>query len=171
MDRIDPRLATDERTMLLEFLDFHRATLVQKTRNLTQAQMAARPVLTSSLTLAGLLKHHALNEDTWFSRRFAGLPELEPWASAPFDEEPDWEFTTAVDESPESLIALYEAACERSRAAIAHSSFDELSAEGDRGGSEHFTLRWIVVHMIEETARHNGHVDLLREAIDGSTGE
>ena len=140
MDRIDPRLASDERTMLLEFLDFHRATLVQKMRGLTQKQMVASPVPTSNLTLAGLVKHHALNEDTWFSRRFAGLPELEPWASAPFDEDPDWEFHTAIDESPESLIALYEAACERSRAAVAHSSFDDLSAEADRGGVEHFTL-------------------------------
>ena len=171
MDRVDPQLASDERTMLLEFLDFHRATLVQKVTGLTQAQLAARPVSTSSLTLAGLVKHHALNEDTWFSRRFAGLPELEPWASAPFDADPDWEFTTAPAESPESLVVLYEAACERSRAAIAHSSFDDLSAEADRGGVEHFTLRWIVLHMIEETARHNGHVDLMREAIDGTTGE
>ena len=172
MDRHDPRiLGSDERTMLLEFLDYHRATLVQKVTGLTQAQMAKQSVPTSSLTLAGLLKHHALNEDTWFSHRFAGLPEFEPWASAPFDEDPDWEFHSAPDDEPEALIALYQEACVRSRAAIAGRPFDDLSAEPNRAGTEYFTLRWIVLHMIEETARHNGHVDLLREAIDGSRGE
>ncbi len=171
-DRVDPPLQTDELTMLVAFLDYHRATLEWKVEGLTDDQVHEAPLPSSALTLAGLVKHLALVEDCWFPDRFAGLGESEPWASAPFDEDPDWEFHTAVDDSVDDLLGLYRAACDRSRAVVAAAgSLDDLSVATSRGTDEHFSLRWILLHMIEETARHNGHADLLREAIDGATGE
>lgn len=168
MERTDPDLAGDDPTLLTQFLDYHRA--VQKVRGLTRAQMATR-LPTSELTLAGLVKHLALVEDSWFTGRLRGLPDPEPWAYAPWDDDPDWEFHSAVDDEPADLIALYEQACDRSRAAVATvGDLDALSARRSRRGDP-FTMRWILLHMIEETARHNGHADLLRQAVDGATGE
>lgn len=155
--------------MLSQYLDYHRATVVWKASGLTQAQMAQR-LPSSSLTIAGLVKHLALVEDSWFTERFAGLGEG-MWAGIDWDADPDWELRTALDESPEDLLALYASACDRSRVVMAAAdSLDQRSAAPLRTG-EHFTLRWMVLHMIEETARHNGHIDLLRESIDGLTGE
>lgn len=171
MDRIDPGLAGNEKTMMLEFLDYHRATIVQKVTGLTSAELNRTAVPTSALTPGGLLKHLAHVEDSWLTHRFAGRPLPEPWASAPFDDDEDWDLHSATDDSPEELLALYATACDRSREVVGRASFDDASAAFDRGGTERFTLRWIVLHLIEETARHNGHVDLLREATDGGTGE
>ncbi|MGZ4758076.1 MAG: mycothiol transferase, partial [Acidimicrobiales bacterium] len=124
------------------------------------------------LTLAGLIKHLALVEDTWFVERMDGRPRPEPWLSAPFDDDPDWDFHSATDDTPDELLALYRAACDRSRAVVAgHDDLGALSVAQGRGDEGHFSLRWILLHMIEETARHNGHADLLRESIDGLTGE
>ena len=98
----------------------------------------------------------------------------EPWASAPWDQDPDWEFHTAADLEPAALLDRYAETCERSRANIAAAAaaggLDHLSAPHPRR-DERFNLRWILLHMLEETARHNGHADMLREAIDGETGE
>lgn len=168
--RWEPDFDADERTMLTGFLDYHRATLRWKASGLTPEQMNQR-VAASDLTLAGLLKHLALVEDSWFTFRFAGRPEPEPWAGVDWDTDPDWEMRTAADDPPEALLALYDEACARSRAVIdAAGSLDQTQAwEGWQGRP--LTLRWVLLHMIEETARHNGHADLLREAIDGVTGE
>jgi uncharacterized damage-inducible protein DinB len=169
--RWEPELDADERTMLTGFLDYHRATLEWKVSGLTKDQLGHR-LPSSELTLAGLVKHLALVEDSWFSHRFAGLPEDEPWASVDWDADRDWDFHSAVDDSPEELLALYAAACDRSRAVIAAAtSLDDRSVAADSHSGRLFTLRWILCHMIEETARHNGHADLLRESIDGDTGE
>lgn len=169
MERIDPQPATDEKTTLLQFLDFQRATLLMKADGLSQDQLN-QPLPSSSLTLAGLLKHLALVEDNWIQVRFSGLPEREPWASAPWHEDPDWEFHTAAGDDPEELRALYRAACERTSRTTADADLDDLSAGTSREGHR-WSLRWILTHLIEETSRHNGHADLLREAIDGSVGE
>jgi hypothetical protein len=115
------------------------------------------------------VKHLALVEDSWFTVRFAGHPEPEDWAEADFDVDPDWEFHTALDEPLDDLVALYEAACERSRQAAAGRELDDVGAVERRDGP--FTLRFALVHMLEETARHLGHLDILRELLDGSTGE
>lgn len=171
MDRTDPGLASNEKTMMLEFLDDHRATFVQKVTGMTSAELNRTAVPTSALTLGGLLKHLAHVEDSWLTQRFTGRPIPEPWASAPFGEDEDWDFHSATDDSPEDLLARYATACDRSREVIGRASFDDESVEFDRGATERYTLRWIVLHLIEETARHNGHADLLREAIDGATGE
>jgi hypothetical protein len=90
----------------------------------------------------------------------------------PWDDDPDWEFRTALDDEPDELLALYADACERSRAAVAQvGDLDAQSVGASRQTGETFSMRWILLHMLEETARHNGHADLLRENIDGVTGE
>jgi uncharacterized damage-inducible protein DinB len=173
MTRTDPDLQGDELTLLSQFLDFHRATLVQKVSGESAEQLRTRAVPSSELTLAGLLKHLALVEDDWFQTKLFGRDDVEPWASAPFDDDRDWDFHSAVEDSPEYLLDLYRSACDRSRAAVAEAGGDlsRTSVARDRHTGGHFSLRWILIHMIEETARHNGHVDLIREALDGSTGE
>jgi uncharacterized damage-inducible protein DinB len=170
MDRREPDVDADERTALGQLLDYHRATLLGKTEGLDAAGLASR-LPSSTLTLGGLLKHLALNEDSWFTERFAGSPALPPWDAVDWDADPDWEFRTAADDEPDALRSLYEAACERSRAAVA--AADDLSALSAWTDSEgrRWSLRAILLHMLEETARHNGHADLLREAVDGTTGE
>ncbi|MGO4103970.1 DinB family protein [Leifsonia sp. YAF41] len=167
--RTDPDLVAPERAALDQFLDYHRATLLSKTDGLGAEAMAAR-LPTSELTLAGLLKHLALVESSWIQERFLGRPEEEPWASAPWDDDRDWEFHTAVTDDPEELRELYRATCGRNRAALAGVDLDALSVGRDSEGRQ-WSLRWILLHLIEETARHNGHADLLREAIDGVVGE
>lgn len=170
--RLDPPVQADEREALSAFLDFHRATLLWKVEGLSQEQLATAAVPSSDLTLAGLLKHLALVEDSWFQEVFLGRPLPEPWASAPWDDDPDWEFHTAPSDDPAHLVALYRDAVDRSRRVVAvASSLDELSVKPDKREEKPFSLRWILLHMIEETARHCGHADLLREAIDGRTGE
>ncbi len=169
MERSDPSKAADEKTSLAEFLDFQRATILWKIEGLESEQAAARPIPTTALTPAGIVKHLAWVEDHWFQGVFKGVDLPEPWASAPFDDDHDWEFHSALDDDLADTRALYQAACERSRAVLAQTTIDQLSV-GVRDG-EPFSMRWIMLHMIEETARHAGHVDLLREAIDGETGE
>jgi uncharacterized damage-inducible protein DinB len=169
--RWEPELDADERGMLTSFLDYQRATLVWKASGLTQEQMG-RTVAASSLTIAGIVNHLALVEDSWFTEDFAGRPMPAPFTDVDWDADPDWEHRTALDEAPDVLLARYASACERSRAVVAAAaSLDAPSVAFAKREGIPFTLRWILVHMIEETARHNGHVDLLREAIDGVTGE
>ncbi|UOY01154.1 DinB family protein [Blastococcus sp. PRF04-17] len=171
--RPEPPVAADETATLLGFLDFQRATLEWKSRGLDAAGLRAT-VGVSTMTLGGLLKHMALVEDGWFSRSLHGNDRHPPFDAVDWAADPDWEWRTAADDSPEGLRALWQAAVDRSRALTA----DALAAGGlDRPASRSWpdgqrpSLRWIVVHMIEEYARHNGHADLLRESVDGETGE
>lgn len=169
--RVDPDVQGGEAELLVGFLDYHRVTFLQKVSGLAEGQMA-QTAAASTLTLAGLTKHLALVEDSWFTERVAGRPMPEPWASAPFDDDPDWDLHSAVDDEPADLIALYLTSCARSRAVVAQvGDLDALSVVPDSLSGKPFNLRWLLLHMIEETARHNGHADLLREAIDGQTGE
>ena len=167
-ERVDPNSTSDEITTLTQYLDYQRATILLKAEGLTREQLnqAHAP---STLTLGGLLKHLALVEDSWIQVRFLGLPDIEPWASAPFDADEDWDFHSAADDAPDQLRALYEAACDRSRSAIVGIPLDQLAVVHRKAGE--WTLRWVLLHLIEETARHAGHADLLREAIDGVVGE
>jgi len=167
--RVEPAPDAAEREMLGQYLDYQRATVLAKTDGLTAGQLA-RPHPPSSLTLAGLLYHLALNEESWMEVHFAGLPERAPWIGVDWDADPDWEFRTAATLGPDQVRQRYLDACERSRAvSAAADSLDQLSAD-DRDG-QRFTLRWVLLHLLEETARHAGHADLIREAIDGETGE
>lgn len=171
MARIDPDLQADERRSLEQFLDYHRATFLAKLDGLDHAQLN-QALPPSSLTLASLTKHLALVEDSWFHEDFLDTVMPAPWKDAPFADDPDWEFHSAVDDKPAELCELYAAACARSRAIVAAaSSLDALSQRTSRREGTPFSLRWIMLHMIEETARHNGHADFLREAIDGVVGE
>jgi uncharacterized damage-inducible protein DinB len=171
MARTFPDLQADERTSLVEYLDFHRATFLTRIDGLSHEQLN-RLHPPSALTLAALTKHLAYVEDSWFHEDFLGVPMPEPWESAPFGDDPDWEFHSAVDDDPTDLIALYCAACERSRAIVRDAdTLDALSVRTSPREGKAYSLRWILIHMIEETARHNGHADLLREAIDGLVGE
>lgn len=169
MERIDPQSTADERTSLLEYLNYQRATVLWKTEGLGKEQLnRAHPP--STLTLAGLLKHLWLVEDSWIKERFLGLPEAEPWASAPFDDDWDWDFHSAPDDEPDVLRVGYERACATNDELIMTHELDDIAVAKLRNGSE-WTLRWVLLHLIEETARHAGHADLIREAIDGTVGE
>jgi uncharacterized damage-inducible protein DinB len=169
---IDPATvpAGDELTTLRRFLDFYRAVMVRKAQSLTSEQLAAR-LGPSEMTIGGLIKHLAYAEDIWFDRRLVGHEWGEPWVTVDWDADPDWEFHSAVDDDLDQLIGLYEQACARSRAAVDEiGDLDAMSKVPNRRG-EYFSMRWILLHMIEETARHAGHADLIRESIDGTVGD
>jgi uncharacterized damage-inducible protein DinB len=169
IERTDPPVVGSEPEQLFAFLDYHRATLLMKCDGLSSEQLN-RTLPPSEMTLGGMLKHLALVEHSWFWERFAGHDEGEPWASVDWKADWDWDWHSAVDDRPDELRALLAENVARSREAVAGADLDAMSARSSRLG-EHFSLRWIVLHMIEEYARHNGHADLLRESIDGATGE
>lgn len=172
LEAIDPAQtpAGDEFTLLTGFLEYYRGVMQRKAQGLTREQLAVR-LGPSDLTLGGLIKHLAMAEDLWFQERLRGAEHVEPWASADWQADPDWEIHSAVDDDPSELLDLYRGACERSRAAVADvADLDAMSVKPNRRG-EHFSLRWILLHMLEETARHAGHADLIRESIDGSKGD
>ncbi len=171
--RVEPPSDADEAATLLGFLDYQRATLAWKCEGLSAAQLASTTAA-SSLSLGGLLKHLALVEDWWFASAIEGAALPAPFDAVDFDADPQFEFRTASQDAPEYLLGLWVAAQERSRAvvarALARGDLGQLARpRGEEGRRP--SLRWIITHMIEEYARHNGHADLLREAIDGETGE
>ena len=127
--RVDPDLSGSERVLLCQYLDNQRQTMLQKTEGLSAAQLVrAHPP--SELTLAGLLYHLALVEETWMEVRFFGRPERAPWVGVDWDADPNWEFRTAAELVPEELRQRYRDACERSRRVVsATTSLDELSAQ------------------------------------------
>ncbi|MGR7025591.1 DinB family protein [Geodermatophilus sp. URMC 62] len=168
--RTDPPETGDETTVLSAYLAYQRETLLLKTEGLTREQLATT-LPPSSLTLAGLLYHLALVEESWAVQRFAGQPEPAPWNDVDWDATPDWEFETAVGLEPDELRERYREAARRTDAVVAAAgSLDALSVAPLRNGNR-FSLRWVLLHLVEETARHNGHADLLREAVDGVVGE
>ncbi len=159
-------LEADERTMLLAFLDFYRATLVDRALGLShsQLQIALPP---TTLTLSRLIGHMALVEQHWFQDRFDGEEIGEPFAALDWDADRDAEMTMAQAWSVDELFTKFDASVVDARARIdAAPSLDQLSTRPNRDG-EHWSLRWILIHMIEEYARHCGHADLIRESIDG----
>jgi uncharacterized damage-inducible protein DinB len=171
--RPEPPLAGDETDTLLGFLEFQRATLAWKCGGLDAAGLRAT-VGASSMTLGGLLKHLAYVEDHWCSRRLHGRDPTPPWDTVDWSADRDWDWHSAAEDTPEELMALWEGAVVRSRSLVAEALADGgLERLAGRMGSDDRTpsLRWILVHMIEEYARHNGHADLLRESVDGLTGE
>lgn len=171
--RPEPEPNAGEVETLLGFLDYQRATLEWKTRGLDAAGMSLRTAR-SSMTLAGLLNHMAWVEDHWFSYFLHNRDRSETWARADFKADPDWEWNEAVTMAPDDVRARWAGACEKSRVDVADAlAHGDLGQEARRkwDSGEAPSLRWIVVHMIEEYARHNGHADILREAVDGETGE
>ncbi|MGI9596398.1 MAG: DinB family protein [Acidimicrobiales bacterium] len=160
----------DERTMLLDFLDYQRTVLVRKTEGLAEEE-GARRLPPSSLTLKGLLKHLALVESHWATYILQGRELAEPWAEAPWDDDPDWDFNTADADSFAELWTLHRAAWTDANSAYrSTASLDDLAVRPASSG-EVASVRWILLHMIEEYARHVGHADFLRQAIDGAVDD
>ena len=170
----EPPIAGTETEQLLGALERQRATFRWKTDDLDEAQLNKR-IGASGLTLASLLKHLAWVEASGFNKRLTGDPYGPPWDDVDFRADPDWEFRTAADDSPQTLYALWDDAVNRSRERLG--AF--LAANGDLGqpvhlswpDGTHASLRRLLFDLLEEYARHTGHADLLREAIDGRTGE
>lgn len=168
--RPEPPLAGGEVETLLAFLDHQRATLAWKCDGLDDEQLRTR-LHPTAMTLAGLLKHLARVEDNWFSEVVGEAEPLQPWAALPWAAE--WEDCLA--DSGQELRQLWDQRVEASRRVVA----DRLAAGPAAldathpawGGQGRPSLRWVLVHMVEEYARHNGHADLLRQSIDGQTGE
>lgn len=171
--RPEPPAAGDETATLLGFLDYQRATLEWKCKGLDAAGLQAT-VAVSSMTLGGMLKHMAWVEDYWFSRRLHGREPAPLWVDVDWNADSDWEWHSAKDDTPDELFALWHDAVAQSRAltaqALTDGGLEQLAQVAWRDGRSP-SLRWILVHMIEEYARHNGHADLIRESVDGLTGE
>ncbi|MEH0935011.1 DinB family protein [Micromonospora psammae] len=159
----------DERTMLEGWLDYHRQTLLLKCAGLTAEQLKTPSVEPSGLTLLGLVRHLADVERWWFRIRAAGqdIPGLYDG-----EEDPDADLNALADADPEATFATFAAEVAAAREAAAGLSLDDTFRRPRRDGSaDEMNVRWVYVHMIEEYARHNGHADLIRERIDGVTGE
>jgi uncharacterized damage-inducible protein DinB len=171
--RPDPPIAGDELATLLGFLDYQRATFAWKCAGLDAAGLQAT-VGVSTMTLGGMLKHMALVEDHWFSYYLHARDRVAPWNSVDWEADPDWEWHSAAQDSPEELMKLCQDAAASSRSRVAEvlteGGLDQLARRKWPDGKAP-SLRWIVCHMIEEYARHNGHADLIRESVDGETGE
>jgi hypothetical protein len=174
--RVSPPFAAPEAQTLLAFLDWFRGTLAAKTDGLSAEQLGQR-LEPSTMTLGGMLKHLAYVEDWWFNQVFAGNKTHEPWTSVDWASDEDWDWDSAAQDTPGELRALWESEVGVSRriteeAVAAPEGLDALSVRhSHRHPDQRFSLRWILVHMIEEYARHAGHADLLRESIDGVVGE
>jgi uncharacterized damage-inducible protein DinB len=176
IERTTPPLSGTETEILVGMLDWHRDTLRIKTDGLDAGQLDQR-LEPSTMTLGGMLKHMAYVEDWWFNQVFAGNPEPEPWASVDWDADNDWDWHSATEDTPEQLRTLLDEAIAASDRILdeALASSDGLDTAGQMPSRRHpgqvFSLRWVVVHMLEEYARHNGHADLIRESIDGQVGD
>jgi uncharacterized damage-inducible protein DinB len=167
-DRARPGLQAGEREMLTGWLEHHRAVLLWKCEGLTEIQLRQRSVPPSTLSLLGLVRHMAQVERGWFRNVLLGedVPDL-------YDarDDPDVDFNGVDDADVAADFAAFDAECAAARQIVAAApDLDVLSKERSERTGQQFSLRWILTHMIEEYARHNGHADLLRETIDGVTG-
>jgi uncharacterized damage-inducible protein DinB len=166
--RIDPEPSADERVTLTGFLDWYRATILQKIDGVTDDQARTRYV-PSDTSLLGLVRHLTEVERSWFRRRLRGEDAPPLYYS---DADRDGDFHPGLDWTVAEAVAAYERECDVSRVIVADTaSLDELTVVPVSDYDAPVSLRWILVHMIEETARHAGHADILRELIDGATGD
>lgn len=169
----EPPLAGTEAEAVLGALDRQRATLAWKCSGLDSPGLRAT-VGASTITLGGLLKHLAHVEDSHFARLWLNTAVGAPWDSVDWERTPDWAYRSAADDTPEQLLALWRESVDRSRAIVAEAldagGLDQLGAYTTRSG-ERPNLRRILLDLIEEYARHAGHADLIRESVDGLTGE
>ncbi|MFJ5265426.1 DinB family protein [Streptomyces sp. NPDC088387] len=167
-ERSEPAPTADERTMLEGWLDYHRATLAQKCEGLTDEQLRTASVPPSELSLMGLVRHLAECERGWFRKVLAAD---DPGPIYYTDEDEDGDFHPTAADTWQETRATWQAEIAVARHNAAAFGLDDLSKGRSRFTGDHFNLRWIYTHMIEEYARHNGHADLIRERIDGSTGD
>ena len=159
----------DEIGNLTLFLEEHRAIFRRKAGGLSHDQLQ-QTLSPSDLTLGGMVKHLTFVEDWWFGRQLSDA-QSEPWASVDWQADPDWDWHSAADDTPEDLWAGWEDAVSRSRAAVAADPRPARESARPRRDGAPFTLRWILAHMVQEYARHNGHADLIRQSIDGQVGD
>ena len=165
--RDEPPYDAPERAMLIGWLEFHRATLAWKCGGLDDAQLRRRSVMPSALSLLGLIRHMADVERGWFANAWGG--EGLPYRYSRPDE-PDGDFFEVDDADVEEAFDAWGVECAHSRRLLDEVRDLDALGQGVRDG-QHVSMRWILTHMIEEYARHNGHADLIRESIDGAVGE
>lgn len=171
--RSRPALADDEVSLLRGFLDHHRHTIRLKSAGVTPEQLRTQ-IPPSDLTLGGMLAHLAYVEDHWFTVMLLGEEDEVPWLEADWTD-PDWDWRLVETLSPQQLRALFDQHVARSDTTLvrllARDGLDQLSVRQSHGGQGgHFSLRWVLLHLIEEYARHIGHADLIRQSLDGSAG-
>ena len=163
-----PPPAGDETATLLGFLERQRATFAWKSAGLDEAGLRAR-LGTSEMTLGGMLKHLARLEDDMSREWLLGQGQVPPWSEIDWDSDPTWDWRTGKDEPPQVLYARWQDAVDRARVVFA----GELVSGGRsiEDAREPFpSPRYVLLNMIEEYARHNGHADLIRESVDGLVG-
>jgi uncharacterized damage-inducible protein DinB len=167
VERVDPGLVIGEREALEAWLEFHRDTLMFKCAGLTASQLKERAVPPSRLSLLGLVRHMTEVERWWFCIHGADT-------DMPFPYDPDQtgqDFEALDDADAAANIEAFRQEIEHAREAVAGKQLDDLvRSHGDHPDRVR-NIRWIYLHMIEEYARHNGHADLIRERIDGATGD
>ncbi|HEX2294166.1 MAG TPA: DinB family protein [Actinomycetota bacterium] len=156
-------IAGGEKEVLAGFLDHYRATMLELCEGMSEKDLR-RSLVPSGTTLLGIVKHLAYVEIGWFHENVANKRYEYPFD---VDADPEADFRIEDDETPEEIFELYRSACELSRAALAAASLDDPILNPER--SRDYNVRWVVVHMIEETARHAGHADIIREQLDGRT--
>jgi uncharacterized damage-inducible protein DinB len=167
MTRTDIPTTWDERTTLLTLLQHTRDTAAEKCRGLAAAHVGAAPLpLSPLMTVGGVLNHLRWVEHSWIETRFVDGPDLGPWT----DESPDQEFLDGALTPLDDLLREWAEQNARTDAVVARFDLDDRSALPLSSG-EHPTLRWVLLHLVEENARHNGHLDLLRELADGTRGD
>ncbi|MCT4357601.1 DinB family protein [Streptomyces sp. Je 1-79] len=166
--RLQPPRTADERTTLTSMLQFQRDTLAMKCAGLTTEQLKERAIAPSGLSLVGLVRHAAEVERGWFRNVINGERSRSPWTPAGSTDWADFDVDDLDEAGVDEAFAVWREECARARAVV-----DAADSLDDRGhlGEEEYSLRYVIAHMIEEYARHNGHADLLRERIDGVTGE
>jgi uncharacterized damage-inducible protein DinB len=154
-------VAGEEKELLAGFLDHYRQIMLRLCEGVSEEDLR-RPLVPSGTSLLGMIKHLAYVERAWFQEVIAGEPENYPYAD---DDEGD--LRIEPHETSAEIFDFYRAECQRSREILSAASLEDNAKRDDRA---HYKVRWVVVHMIEETARHAGHADILRETIDGATG-
>jgi hypothetical protein len=164
--RSDPDLQTGELAALGQYLDYHRATLEMKCAGLSEVELKRRAVSTSDLTLLGLVRHLTEVEYGWFCKWLDGQPEQSLYSTS---DDPNDDFDNLDSHPVPEVWASYHAQVAESRRIL--DTFSDAAEMARGGAGRPRNVRWIALHMVEEYARHNGHADLLREAIDGATGE
>ncbi|MGW0867881.1 DinB family protein [Streptomyces koelreuteriae] len=168
IERTEPATDAAERAMLEGWLDYHRNTLAWKCEGLSDEQLRTASVEPSELSLMGLVRHMAEVERGWFRKVLTNEDAPPIYYS---DEDQDGEFHLTEADTYQEAYATWQAEIETARRNAARFALDDLSEGKHRRTGEQFNLRWIYTHMIEEYARHNGHADLIRERLDGSTGD
>ena len=164
-ERTEPDLQAPEREMLVGWLDYYRATLAMKCAGLTPGQLRERAVPPSTISLLGLVRHMADMERGWFRQVLAAEDAPDRYR---LPDNPDGDFDDVDTAEPEADFRAWREECAAARRIVAAAPSLEITGTQD---DETFSLRWILTHMIAEYSRHLGHADLIRQRIDGATGE